>query len=326
MNRIIVLITILTITIRLLAQSYSPAAGQIGSTAIAKDSSIIIGWATGIEVTRGPMNIEIPTNGLASFGDISNALGLAEGNSTNVVSLGDGGSAILTFASPIMNGNGPDFTVFENGFVDNYMELAFVEVSSDGVNFVRFPSISETQTATQIGPFDYNDCRFVHNLAGNFKQGYGSPFDLDDLVDSSGIDLSAITHIKIIDVIGSINPSYGSYDSQGTLINDLFPTNFESSGFDLDAVGVINMQPLIVKDLDLDYNLSIYPNPTLDVLHIHASELLTIELIDCYGKILANFAPQYSHSIQTKKYNSPFIFMKITNQKNQTTIKKITLI
>jgi hypothetical protein len=32
----------------------------------------------------------------------------------------------------------------------------------------------------------------------------------------------------------------GSRDSKGNIINDPWPTNFASSGFDLDAVGVIN--------------------------------------------------------------------------------------
>jgi hypothetical protein len=34
--------------------------------------------------------------------------------------------------------------------------------------------------------------------------------------------------------------NYASYDSQGHQINDPWPTNFPTGGFDLDAVGVIN--------------------------------------------------------------------------------------
>jgi hypothetical protein len=40
-------------------------------------------------------------------------LGLPDGS---IVSLGDSGIAIATFAHPIYNGSGPDFAVFENGF------------------------------------------------------------------------------------------------------------------------------------------------------------------------------------------------------------------
>ena len=36
--------------------------------------------------------------------------------------VGDGGSAILTFDTPIANGPGFDFAVFENGFSDTFLE------------------------------------------------------------------------------------------------------------------------------------------------------------------------------------------------------------
>ena len=68
------------------------------------------------------------------------ALGPATGDTLDVVSLGNGGSITLTFAEPIRNGAGFDFAVFENGHVDTFLELAFVEVSSDGAVFVRFDS------------------------------------------------------------------------------------------------------------------------------------------------------------------------------------------
>src|SRR5690554_1645811 len=92
--------------------------------------------------------------------------------SVSVVSLGNGGSAVLSFENPIKNGEGPDFAVFENGFVDPendtvaFLELAFVEVSSDGAHFVRFPAISAIQTDTQILNSSFSDARFYHNLAG----------------------------------------------------------------------------------------------------------------------------------------------------------------
>jgi hypothetical protein len=49
---------------------------------------------------------------------------------------------------------GYDFAIFENGFPFGsgsfYLELAFVEVSSDGKHFVRFNAISNTDTTQQI--------------------------------------------------------------------------------------------------------------------------------------------------------------------------------
>lgn len=267
-----------------LSQSFAPAAGQVGSTAIHKDSTIIEAWATGVTVQRGYFEIAYPQSGTVTFGDDSNALGPAEGTSTDVVSLGDSGVAILTFERPIINEIGPDFVVFENGFADNYLELAFVEVSSDGLNYVRFPAVSETPTDNQVGPFDYSDCRYVHNLAGKYRQGFGTPFDLEDLADSANIDLNNITHIKLIDVIGTIDDQYASYDSQGNKINDLYPTGFESGGFDLDAVGVIHQKPLTINEQEM--KISIYPNPTSGQVEVTGTSIHEIKLYSTEGKLL----------------------------------------
>lgn len=224
---------------------FAPAAGQVGSTAIYKDSNIIKTWAKGIELYRGWVNIadtSIYYNGSnkASFGYPSIALGQAQENSFDVVSLGDGGMATLTFDRPIINGPGFDFVVFENGFSDTFLELAFVEVSSDGEHFVRFPSVSLTQTTTQVGGFGNLDPTNIHNLAGKYRQGYGTPFDLQDIIDSTNIDLNNIRFVRIIDVVGNIDNAYARYDSQGNKINDPWPTPFNSCGFDLDAVAIIN--------------------------------------------------------------------------------------
>lgn len=282
MNRL--LFVLLTLPILTLAQSYAPAPGQTGSTAISKDSNVIVGWATGVEINRGPLDIADIALGNATHGIDQYALGPAEGDGVLVVSLGDRGSATVTFASPIMNGPGPDFAVFENGFADNYMEFAFVEVSSDGQNFVRFPSYSETPTVSQIDNFMFGDCRYVHNLAGKYRQGYGTPFDLDELNSGIPINLNAITHVRVVDVVGSIDPVYGSTDFLGNLINDPYPTVFESGGFDLDAVAVIHQAPLEIDEVSV--NVTIYPNPAKGTLHISLSEQCAMEVMSTDGKIL----------------------------------------
>ncbi|MEM1001677.1 MAG: T9SS C-terminal target domain-containing protein, partial [Bacteroidota bacterium] len=129
----IVALLVLTIQISY-AQIYPPAAGQSGSTAISAESASFVGWATNISVERGFIDISNPStqdmgSNIASFGLPEDALGLA----TNTpVSLGDGGIATLTFDTPISDGPGFDFAVFENSFNDTFLELAFVEVSSDG--------------------------------------------------------------------------------------------------------------------------------------------------------------------------------------------------
>ena len=83
----------------LLAGPYAPAAGQPGSTAIANNSQLIVEWAGGFDnLIRGPLDIANPGGGLATFGTGGEAVGFADGNSTHVVSLGDGGQIRLTFA------------------------------------------------------------------------------------------------------------------------------------------------------------------------------------------------------------------------------------
>lgn len=306
-----------------ICQSYAPAAGQPGSTAIHKDSSIIVSWASNATMQRGYMNSANPSLGLASFGQATDALGQAEGDATNVVSLGDSGVIVLTFDRPIENGQGPDFAVFENGFADNFLELAFVEVSSDGLNFVRFPAISETPTTTQIGPFDYSDCRYVHNLAGKYRAGYGTPFDLEDLIDSTGIDVMAITHVKLIDVVGTIDPQYGTYDSQGTIINDLYPTEFPSGGFDLDALGVINESPLSIGTTELD--VAMFPNPTNDVLTIETNEQHSVELYSLQGQLLDQFDATKKRTLSLKKYASSILLVRITTSTGEV-VKRIQVL
>jgi hypothetical protein len=65
--------------------------------------------------------------------------------STDVVSLGAGGSIVLGFDVAIVDGPGDDFTVFENPFtvpgaaLGHWDELAEVAVSDDGDAWVPFP-------------------------------------------------------------------------------------------------------------------------------------------------------------------------------------------
>jgi hypothetical protein len=229
----------------LLAGPYAPAAGQPGSTAIANSSQLIVEWANGFEnLVRGPLDIANPGGGLATFGTGNEALGFADGNATHVVSLGDGGQITLTFADPIADGTGFDFAVFENGFADAFLELAFVEVSSNGSDYVRFPAVSLTQTNTQLASFGALDPTNLDNLAGKYRGGFGTPFDLAQVAGLSPlVDTDDIHFVRIRDVVGSIDPLLGQQDSLGNRVNDPYPTAFASGGFDLDGVAVMNRIP-----------------------------------------------------------------------------------
>ncbi len=245
---------------RIFAGPYAPAPGEHNtspgviepdSIAIAYNDPRFVGWATAVSgFARGYLDKAQPGLGLVTYGAPADALGRADaGNdSLPVVSLGDAGSITLTFAQPITNGPGFDLAVFENGIIDNnsgrgFIELAVVEVSSDGVNFTRFPSISLTPTASQVTAFGTLDLTDLRNLAGKYEAGYGTPFDLAELAGKPLLDITRITHVRVVDVVGSISAAFGTLDSAGRLINDPYTTLFETGGFDLDAVGVLHQVP-----------------------------------------------------------------------------------
>jgi hypothetical protein len=267
---------------------FAPAAGQPGSTAVDNDSNAIVRWANEvIEFKRGAADIANGWGTLAAFGDSTEALGYAQGNSTDVVSLGDSGYVTLGFPFPIMNGPGNDFAIFENSFSDDYLEFAHVEVSSDGINFIRFPGISLNHSGIQTGPFENSITENIHNLAGKYRQGYGTPFDLEDLADSAGINLDSVLYVRVVDVIGSIDPAFGTEDSQGDLINDPYPTDFAAGGFDLDGVGVMNENNIYASVREELIAVSIYPNPSQGNFRIQSNwEEFDLLIIDMEGQIV----------------------------------------
>lgn len=238
-----------------LAGPHPPQAGVAGSTALEANASSIVAWATGYEgynaagsgdpCSRGSnlsAEFEKPERALGPAG---NSDGNNLGTTFDIVSLGRAGCITLTFDSPITNLAGPDFAVFENGFFNSqpnfaFLELAWVEVSSDGSHYFRFNAIS--LTAFPIGGFDsFVDASDIDGFAGKYIAGFGVPFDLDNIADSPLLDKSAITHVRLIDVIGSganvddSNPPNPIYDPFATV---------GSAGFDLDAVAVLNQIPL----------------------------------------------------------------------------------
>jgi len=215
------------------AGPFAPAAGQAGSTAIGKDSPAFVQWATGYsDYLPGP-NVD------ATWKTPEKGLGKALGTAEDIVVLGDGGRITLSFGGYITNGAGADFAVFENSFMDTFLELAFVEVSSDGTHFFRFPNYSFT--VSPVGGFGLIDPTNIDGLAGKYRQGFGTPFDLDALGNTAGLDVNKVQYVRLIDVVGngstfdSFPAAYGGPHP----IYDPYPTT-GSSGFDLDAVGVIH--------------------------------------------------------------------------------------
>jgi hypothetical protein len=197
------------------------------------------------------------------FSDPSKALGPVTGSDLDVVSLGDlnweegvnydlddePGYITLCFAESVSNGPGPDFAVFENTFGQNGFlnaELAFVEVSTNGTDFVRFASYYNASEAP-VGVYGYIDVTEIYNLAGKHVnsdgESFGTPFNLselanEELVLNNTVDLNNINYIRIVDIAGN---GYFA-DSSGRLIYDPWMT-WGSGGFDLDAVGILENVP-----------------------------------------------------------------------------------
>ncbi len=209
----------------LLAGPYAPPAEQPGSTAVSKDDPEIRYWASDIFLYANGSGVD------ESWQTPENTLGAAQGTPYNVASLGQFGIIVLEFPQGISNGPGWDFVVFENSFDDYFLELAFVAVSHDGQGAYYFDSVSLTSAA--VSAFGQIDATNIYNLAGKYRAGFGVPFDLDDLVGYSTIDLANIRYVLVEDVLGN-----GSMkDSLGNPIYDPYPTT-GSAGFDLDAIGV----------------------------------------------------------------------------------------
>ena len=217
------------------SQPFAPPAGQEGSTAIHMDDPAFVGWAVDYTDYETGKRLD------PAFQTPEKAIGEADGTSFDVVSLGEGGRITMIFEPSIQNGEGWDFAVFANPYDDYFLELAFVEVSTDGDVFVRFDAVS--YTPDPVPSFGRVDATLVNGFAGKYRQGYGVPFDLSDLsempeVTGGAVDLDDIRYVRIVDIIGDGRET----DIKDEKIYDPYPTT-GSAGFDLDAIGVSNGAP-----------------------------------------------------------------------------------
>jgi len=244
---------------------------------------IFRGWATEVVSYEPGPGLDV------QWTDPGSALGPATGDRLDIVSLGElsaeqidqglpPGQITLYFDEPIRQGRGYDFVVFENGFISNlsletgsvtgemFAEFGYVEVSSNGVDFVRFPAVSLTDELT--GRYGTVEISKIYNLAGKHPNGTGTPFDLreivnDPMVVSGLVDVNDIRYVRIVDIPGggdfyddamlSVDPTtWPDWDfySDGHPIYDAWPTR-GSGGLDLEAIGVLNEQNYSA-DIDLN--------------------------------------------------------------------------
>jgi hypothetical protein len=294
---------IISLPVSLFAQ-YDGIVGTAGCKAIHCDDARFVEWASDCELTRGYQNIAQQALGFVTYGSASNAIGKASDIATDAVSLGDGGEAVLTFQTPIVNGTGADFAVFENGLNDYFLELAFVEVSSDGVHYFRFPAVSNIEIAANLGNhgFPVGSVEKLYNLAGKYRVGWGTPFDLNELPSDENIDVNNIRYVKIVDVIGNIDPDLApvSFDSNGHIIADPYPTAFPSGGFDLTGVGVIhNQNNTAVKKVEQEEIFVYNDAHELRIINYKLQNGSNLQIFDVTGKLLLSsiFNSQFSINI-----------------------------
>lgn len=247
-------------------------------TGLSITSAVFRSWIAGVVACDHPAS----SGGYAHDGDgqptdpatavrgrpLEDAWSLEQEPQQHVLSLGDGGSVTVTFDEPIGDGPGPDFAVFENGFLDAtprpgdtnrylFAELAYVEVATATNAWARFPCQSLTTNdlfnfnLTWMNRFASLDASQVDGLAGKQLIDLGTPFDLAALrthtnVLNGSVDLSNILYVRLVDVVGD-----GSrLDSSNRPIRDPYfesmgaglvaPAPVNTDGFDLRAIGVIN--------------------------------------------------------------------------------------
>jgi hypothetical protein len=156
--------------------------------------------------------------------------GGAKGGSTDVLSLGTDGEIVVGFGgNAVVDGEGPDFIVFENAFwaggnpLYPFKELGRISVSEDGATWTAFPCKQDA--------LPYDGCAGWHPVYSSPSNTI-SPTDPaaagGDVFDLATIGVKKARFLKIVDL-------HNTTGTDGT------------TGFDLDAVAVIHAEALASK-------------------------------------------------------------------------------
>jgi hypothetical protein len=165
--------------------------------------------------------------------------GGSDHGSTDVVSLGSGGSIVVSFApNAIVDGPGPDFIVFENPFWiggspnDIYAEPGEVSVSDDGTTWTTFTCspTPDAQSATGVSP-PYGSCagwHVVYSAPGNGISPVDPSVAGGDAFDLASVGVTHARYVRIVDRTHEDCPDAGAKP--------------DTNGFDLDAVSIVNAE------------------------------------------------------------------------------------
>ena len=215
-----------------------------------------------------PFNVLGPPDPSASINER-----VAANSEDEILSLGHGGEIVLKFTdNVVMNGEGVDFIVFENVFINMWtqqpwMEAGIVSVSQDGENFVQFPY----DTTTHEGLAGVTPVKSTTDPTNPEASG-ADAFDLDVV----GMDW--IRYVKITDM------------------GDLWQEGPYNGDFDLDAVVAVHSAANAPTFVDADAEaiphsfatLKNYPNPfnpqTTLQFELSCSGFTELAVFDVNGK------------------------------------------
>ena len=206
---------------------------------------------------------------------------VASAKPQELLSLGHGGEIIVEFIDNfIVNGEGPDFTVFENVFYffgteEPFIEAAFVAVSMDGVHFVEFSWDTTTfEGFAGVTPTFDNQNPVDTSVSG------GDSFDL------ANVGLPYARFVKLTDI--------GDLKQEGPFNGD----------FDLDAIVAVNSmpgQPTFVEgpSVEVPSNFTLfqnYPNPfnpeTRIEFSISTRSRVQIKIFNLKGQLIRTLVDQ----------------------------------
>lgn len=219
-----------------------------------------------------------------------------------ICSIGLGGEIIIGFKNYIIfDGDGPDFTIFENAFINPitkkvFAEPSIVSVSEDGINFYDFP---------------YDAMTLVGCAGITPTNGKANPFDAQksggDKFDLSIVGLTRVKYIKIKDICNDIlqNPAHPFFDP---II----------SGFDLDAVLGLNL----IRDISNIGDEKLANNFPKLIRHSNCYEMISeipdneFLIYDYLGKIISSGNFSYHLVIKNNFDINSILFLVVKDKEN----------
>ncbi len=217
----------------------------------------------------------------------------------DICSIGIGGEICVGFKNfEIVDGDGADFTIFENAFLNPitkkiFAEPAVVSVSYDGINFVVFP-------------WDYPT---LEGCAGTKPtNGKGNPFNPEESggnsFDLSTVGIKKARYIKIKDICNLILSDTGHQFYSPLL-----------SGFDLDCVVGIHLLP-IVQSFDCLDGQNIKISISSQIVTFFNVMGYSLKIFDSLGNLVVEYKELAEYNIDLSNLASGFYILCLQNSHN----------